>query len=287
MEDAQTVQLGDKLYVGGGVVRTPGKYREVAKLYTYTLSTATWDVMSTPTYYFALITYCSELVLVGGREYVSQWNQGPITNKLWTLGEYDQWTDTLPPMLNEVCHVSAVEYVCYIIVAGGVSDGKDSNSVEVYDGNCWTEVQCLPNPCFSMKSTVLNGIWYLTGGERQGKAVYCASLDSLIMSSHQSNIWKRATDVPYGYSSLAVFKHRLIAIGGRVNSPSSAIHAYSQRTKCWVHVADMPIELDDTCTTVLLTGELMVIGGWSTKGGDLSCVYQATLEGIHNIILIP
>ena len=266
MDDAQAVWLGDKLYVGGG--GTSGNYRDFARLYIYTPTTDTWSETNTPVYEFALITYHSQLVLVGGKEYVGEWRDGPATNKLWTLTGYDQWRETLPPMTTKRQGATAVEFADNIIVAGGVNNWRDIviDIVEVYNGHHWTKVQCLPKSSCDMQSTVLNGHWYLMGGEGQEEEVYYASLDSLVASCQPSekplpSVWKRLPNVPHSLSSTAVFGNRLIAVGGGYSSPSSSIHAYSPHTQSWLHVGDMPVELLSTCTAVLPTGELMVIGG--------------------------
>ena len=280
MDDAQAVWLGNKLYVGGG--KTSGRIRDDARLYTYTPTTDTWSESNTPVFCFALVTYHSQLVLVGGWEYVSEWRGGPVTNKLWTLTEHDQWRETLPPMTTKQYSASAVEFADNIIVAGGRDDKEGSiDIVEVYNGHHWTKAQCLPKPNYDMKSTVLNGHWYLMGGRwRQGKEVYYASLDSLIASSQPiekplPSVWKRLSDAPHPYSSTAVFGNRLIA----VSSSSSSIHAYSPHTQSWVHVGDMPVGLCSTCTAVLPTGELMVIGGRSGTSMKESYVYKTSLNG--------
>ena len=124
---------------------------------------------------------------------------------------------------------------------------------------------CIRDRCYDMKSTVLNGHWYLMGGWEHGKVVYYASLDSLVASSQPSkkplpSLWKRLTNVRNEWSSSAVFGNRLIAIG-KGGGTSSSIHAYSPHTQSWLHVGDMPVGLGSTCTAVLTTGELMVIGG--------------------------
>ena len=113
MSDAQAVWLEDKLYVGGGWTSQSN-----AKLYIYTPSTDTWGEMNTPVYWFALITYHSQLTLVGGRERGNR----SVTNKLWTLTSHDQWRETLPPMTVKRRSASAVEYAKNIIVAGGLGD---------------------------------------------------------------------------------------------------------------------------------------------------------------------
>ena len=280
MRDAQAVWLGDKLYVGGGL--TSGGEDE-ARLYIHTPTTDTWSHIDTPVYYFSLVTYHSQLVLVGGRKLVD--NIMPVTNKLWTLTEHDQWRETLPPMTTKRHIASAVEFADNILVAGGENDNLRSiiNIVEVYNGHHWAKAQSLPKPCYYMKSTILNGHWYLMGGEGQAKEVYYASLDSLVASCRPSekclpSVWKRLPDVPHVRSSTAVFGNRLIAIGGGGwSSPSSSIHAYSSYTQSWVHVGDMPSRLNSTCTAVLPTEDLMVIGGLNGTSRE-SHVRKASLK---------
>ena len=219
---------------------------------------------------------------VGG-EFVGEYKDGTVTNKLWTLTEHDQWRETLPPMATKRCVASAVEFADNILVAGGEDDnGRNVNIVEVYDGHHWAEAQCLPRPSYrNMKSAVLNGHWYLMEGDGLGKEVYYASLDSLVASCQPSekplpSVWKRLPDVPHDRSSTAVFGNRLIVVGGF--PASSSIHAYSPRTQSWVHVGDMPVGLHSTCTAVLPTGDLMVIGGWSNTYIESDCMYKAILK---------
>ena len=287
MRDTQAVWLGDKLYVGGGW--TSGSVRDNAKLYIYTPTTDTWSEIDTPVYDSALITYHSQLVLVGGMEYVGKGRLGSVTNKLWTLTGHDQWRETIPPMTTKHRSALAMEFADHILVAGGAdNECRTIDIVEVYNGHHWTKAQCLPKPSYDLKSTVLDGHWYLVGGRGQGKEVYYASLDSLVASCQPSekplpSVWKRLPDAPHDHSNTAVFGNRLIAVGGFL--PSSSIHAYSPHTQSWVHVGDMPIELDSTCTVVLPTGELMVIGGVGSTYMEESCVYKTSLNGNDNYCL--
>ena len=283
MCNAQAVCLEDKLYVGGG--ETSGSIIKYARFYIYTPSTDTWIPVDTPIYFFALITYHSQLVLVGGVEYVGEEKHGPVTNKLWTLTEDDQWREILPPMTTKHCSASAVEFTDNILVAGGMDDEwRHIDIVEVYNGHHWAKAQCLPKPYRQMKSTILNGYWHLMGGWGQGKEVYYASLDSLVASCQPSEkpllpVWKRLHNIPRDSSSTAVVGNRLIAVGGGYSSHSSSICAYYPYTKSWLHVGDMPVGLTSTCTVVLPTGELMVIGGVSDTSLWESCVYKASLNG--------
>ena len=282
MMNAQAVWLGDKLYVGGGW--TSGITSDAAMLYIYTPTTNTWSEINTPVYLFALITYHSQLVLVGGREYDDKRRLWSVTNKLWTLTGHDQWRETIPPMTTKHRSALAMEFADHILVAGGVDDEEENiDIVEVYNGHHWTKAQCLPKPIYDLKSTVLDGHWYLMGGWGQGEEVYYASLDSLVASCQSSekplpSVWKRLPDVPLGWSSTAVFGNRLIAVGGGYSSTSSSIHAYSPHTQSWLHVGYMPFKLGSTCTAVLPTGELMVIGGLSMTSGEDSRVYKTSLN---------
>jgi hypothetical protein len=278
MINAQAVWLGDTLYVGGGW--TSQGRRDMARLYIQTPTTDTWSHINTPVYSFALITYHSQLVLVGGREFVGEGRDGPVTNKLWTLTEHDQWRETLPPMTTKRHSASAVEFADNILVAGGEDDkGRSVDIVEVYNGHHWAEAQCLPKPCYDIKSAVLNGHWYMMGGGGQGEKVCYASLDSLVASCRPSekplpSVWKRLPDVPHARSSTAVFGNRLITIGGK-HPVSSSIHAYFRHLRSWVHVGDMPVGLYSACTAVLPTGDLMVIGSNTSVE---SCVHKASLK---------
>ena len=296
MNDAQAVWLDDKLYLGGGW--SSKEIRDDARLYIYIPTTDMWRIINTPVLWFALVGYHSHLVLVGGREYVNEEQDRPVTNKLWTLTEYDelwtvaeldQWREILPPMISKRQRASAVEFTSNILVAGGEDEEDDCiGSVEVYDGHHWAKAQGLPIPCYWMKSAVLNGHWYLMGGGEQGEEVYFASLNSLLASCPYNEkplpLWRTLHDAPNEWSSTAVLTNRLIAVGGRGFgvSPSSSIYAYhphSPHSQPWVHVGDMPVGLSCTCSAVLPTGDLMVIGGWSSSSTSKAYVYQGTLLG--------
>ena len=293
MRNATAVWHRDKLYVGGHTIKTDG---DDARLYIYTPTTDKWDQpVDTPVWSFGLTTYCSQLVLVGGRE-CDGLNHGSITNEVWTLtrdswhGEGDPWQETLPPMETKRHSVCAVSYRDHLLVAGGWTSEGSSNVVEVFNGSLWSFAQPLPVRQSVLKSAILDQHWYLMGGEGelfvQNNAVHYTSLDALISScrpsetSQPSSIWKRLTDVPYQYSSTAVFGSRLIAVGGeRLCSPTSTVYAYSFLTNSWICVGDMQFGISCTCSVVLPTGELMIIGGMF--GVFLSAnIIKITFEGM-------
>ena len=272
---AKAVFFEGNLYVGGGVTTDDPeiKLRDGASLYIYAPTADLWEAVDTPVSLFALTTYDSQLVLVGGVEYVGESQPGPLTNKLWTLSPQEQWQETLPPMKRKRYGASAVSYGDHLLVVGGES------TLEIYSGRYWVETKCpLSRECWDMKSTVLNGHWYLMGGYEQEEEVYYASLDSLVQASealHPPPIWKRLPDVPNELCSCAVIDGQLISVGG-YQPLTSKICLYSPHTQSWVYLGDMPIELCNTCTIQLPTGELMVIGGLP----ETTKVYKFIIKGM-------
>ena len=265
--EAHAVLLKDKVYAGGGA--TTGSHRDDARLYIYTPTTDTWDTIDTPVYWFSLTTYHSQLVLVGGREYVSEYSEGRPTNKLWTLSEHGQWQETLPPMPTPCTFASAVSHGDHLLV---ISDGYPNNKVHVYNGHHWASAQGPPQQLFTIRSTVSNGHWYLMGRKMvlpHETNVYSASLDSLIAScqpsetSQPSSVWTRLTDDFVGYCYPVVFGNRLIAVeGGGLLPTTTSLHVYSSFTQSWVHVGDISLPPIGflSCAVVLPSNELMVVG---------------------------
>ena len=90
-------------------------------------------------------------------------------------------------------------------------------------------------------------------------------------------MWKKLPDAPLELSATAMLRDQLITVGG--GKPlGSAIHAYSSSTDSWAHVGDLPVACHSTCTVVLPTEELMVVGGES-ESGLLSSSFRASIGG--------
>ena len=278
--NAQAVVLENKVYIGGGCMSPEPS----SILLVYDFTKDLWDKLDTPTQWYALTSYNSQLVLVGGMDP----NTGIATNQLWVLDEQRNWTQPLPPMTKERYQASAVNVGDYLIVAGGQGGSHVGplDVVEVYDGHQWRKAKSLPRPCSSMRSALHEGKWYLDGGAQaeEDRKIYYTSLESLIATMHseggeQPSVWKELPGSPLLWSTPVVFKNQLISVAGYPYS--SAIHAYFPRKMSWVHVGDLPVACYSTCALVLPTGELLVIGGDSeyglspvsftaTIGGDLS-----------------
>ena len=268
VKNTQAVVLENKVYIGGGSMEPSPPTR----LLIYDIAEDSWDIIDTPTQWYALTTYHSKLVLIGGKRPVTQ----AAANELWVLNKQHNWTQPLPPMTTKRYQTSAVSVSDHLIVAGGCGGGCPLDEVEMYNGHQWKKLVSLPRECTWMKSTLHERNWYLAGGIRQGSEVYQTSLESLIATSEgagQTSVWKKLPDAPLELSATVMFRDQLITIGG--GKPlSSAIHAYSPSTNSWVHVGDLPDDCHSTCAVVLPTGKLLVVGG-ENESGLLHCPFRA------------
>lgn len=232
--------------------------RTDARLYIYTPTTDTWDILDTPVYGFALTTYHSQLLLVGGKEYVHENVNGQPSNKVWTLDEDGHWQETLPPMETELSVGPATSYRDHLLVING-------SEVNVYNGHCWTRAQDLPERLYLANSVVIRGHWYLMGANN----VYCASLESLVASckTSQPSLWQKLPDVP-GVHYPAVFGNRLVAVG------RSSICAYYSSKQSWEIMGNVPDVTYAPCAIAIPTNELLVI--WGKQ------VFKATLKSEYS-----
>ena len=278
MCDARAVVQGKKVYMGGGdTAEGPS-----AELLIYDITKNSWDRINTPTQWYSLVIYRSQLVLVGGVEPAFN----AVMNKLWVLdrGEWDE--SAIPPMTTERFGASSISVGEHLIVAGGDKGGINGrlDVVEVYDGHAWRTVQSLPQTCSQMKSAVDEGLWYLAGGVDQGTKVFYTSLESLTARPQRAEskvVWGILPDAPIGRSTPVIFKMQLMAIGGVTGRLySSAIHAYSRDTKKWVHMGDLPVPNGFVCTLALPNGQLLMAGG-KTRTGISSHAFRTRIQGEH------
>lgn len=277
MASAQCVVLHGKLYVGGGLA-----YRNQTKLFI-TSDLNSWTHTTTPASLYALTTYHSQLVLVGGIEIPAN----VITNKLWVRCENGKWNQSLPPMptkrkLSSAFNTGGIPD--YMVIAGGVGVDGHVSVVEVLVEEQWSIVQSLPELRSISNFAFHNGNLCLVGG-LAGKQVFCycrlVSLLDSVSSPETGSLWGYFDAPPMHESTIVSFGRQLILVSGRCFSPSFSsykIHAYSPFTQSWVQVGDMPSEIYSGATLVLPTGELVSIGGYGYLGRT-PCVYKASLKG--------
>ena len=153
IEFAHSVWLNGKLYVGGG-----NMFGRNAQLLIYSPSEDSWEVIPTPTEYYALATYHSQLVLVGGLHPAIR---NP-TSKVWLL-EDRSWVPhpTVPDIPVRTAGSPAVGFGNYLIVSGSEQD-EGSTAMSVFDGQNWLSAQALPVNTF--RSVVNGDDWYLLEG---------------------------------------------------------------------------------------------------------------------------
>ena len=266
----QCVFHKDKIYIA--VSHMYGTF----KPYLYYCSTedhhSSWvwiPVPGTPAKSFALVTYHSQLLLIGGREI----NAKEVTNKVW-VKDGERWVSSLPPMPTPRAESTAVNGGSSerLVVVGGLLDNDvDTAAVEVLTCKQWSSVEPVPISCFGISVTVHGSDIYVSGGSLSfsdrflHNFLYYADLDSLLNSTAQSTgVWKKSSKrlsneslQPAPFS----FGQQLLAIGEPLiyRPHSNKIYAYSTTSESWVYVDFLPCAQISTATIELPAGELVLI----------------------------
>ena len=266
--DAQNLFVGDRLFVGSGLTSLQKGLHNNEQIFVFSANLDLLSVWNTPTYHYALTTYNSHPVLVGGMSSFTN----KLCNQLWIRNEVKGiWDPLLPPMPTARSYSSAVNTgstEC-IVVAGGRGKTGPVDVVEVLKEGQWLTLQPLPAPCWNMVSTLHNRKWYLNSSKGY---MFCCNLESLLIDYEQSSdVWSKIDNNVINFS-IASFGQQLITIGRSRLVPTS-IHALSPLTQSWVHVGDMPEELFYSSIIVLPTKELVVI----REGGGDGSVLKASL----------
>ena len=139
---------------------------DISAYYTSIVNLGSWTPFSVPAMRgFALTTYHSQLVLVGG------WTDGKkVLNTLWTSADGTNWQETLPPMPTSRYGAAVVNTgssggpEC-LVVAGGVREAeKKLDTVEVLREGQWSTVHPLPEPMhYCFQHSHYNGTIILVG----------------------------------------------------------------------------------------------------------------------------
>ena len=289
MQHAQAVVVGNKVYMGGGMTTDA---KDDTNIYVFDHMIERPPVTSIPTpgptRWSTLATFHSQLVLAGGTT-----DGMKATNKLWALKDDGcSWERPFPPMPQACWGASAISSGEHLILAGGVGSDHPLTSldtVQIYNASSkkWVLSKPLPNCCYFMKSILLNGDWYLAGGRWQYSKVFHASLESLIETSdkRKKGIWKSLPQLfRRRCCSISACHGQLMAVGGVTNSgPTREIQVYSTKKRSWIEVEYMPNVCDSTCTIVLPTKEILLIGGntlsESQQHNFSDCVTKASTNG--------
>ena len=267
----------------------------------YVITEDSWSTLpKAPVEYFSIGCLYHKIILIGGQ---LQSNAFVIRD----IHEFDeatqQWvrSKSISPMPTARQLATAVSWTSppALIVCGGEDEEKyPLTVVEVYHSRTsqWHTASPLPFPRDSMTHTVIHCVLYLFGGyegnltESYTRSIFSTSIPRLLESCLQPSRtppvqWQSGSipDVPHYWSSAASLGGCLLAMGG-VNVLSdavvSSVHAYCPSSSSWVCVGQLPQPLA-VCTTVILpTGELLVLGGVTSRseGEFITPTYKCCLS---------
>ena len=161
---------------------------------------------------------------------------------------------------------SSTCYKHWLVVAGGYSDEGRESTVEILDvnNNRWSTAPPIPTSWAMMRSTMLEGTWYLLGGDtKNGYGIYSISLEELVKSPPSFNMWTEHFPLEMKNSCPLSFGRSLLAVGGssRGRSKSFILH-YIPEINTWVLAGDLPVPLH-RCTSVIMADIMYVLGGES------------------------
>ena len=289
MFDGSAVLVGDFVYAGGGSCQRAGSYENECTIFKYDFRNNYWcNLPRTNRHKFAMVCFRDQLVLVGGAN--------PLTNPknkyLAGLLVWDEqnhcWDEPYTPMNVPRMQSSVIAREPHIVAAGGRNTNL-LDSVEVFNGNDyqWQVVEAgrLPAKIYAATSAELAGFWYLIGGSEQKRAVYRASLDSIIGAAvrlKEDEIWERLPDLEFEYATATSFGNCILAIGGLKNLSSSAtVFGHFPARKMWLQIErPLPRPFHSSAAVVVPPGELLIIGG-CTAMYRYRHVYKAVLKKLN------
>ena len=288
MSQHYIVRIGSTIYCGGGLT---GRRIDTSRLvFQYNPKQDTWSQLPIcPTLHFGLTQLDGKLVTVGG------WmiDQIITINDVYVFQESETWENSIiPPLPTARSDPTVFNYKSTIVVSGGITHWNGDNklrtyttAVEVFQTKTyqWHHAEPLPVAHCSMSCAVVDGTFYLIGGNILGspsRHAYRTSVSNLIsralppdhpetsstpQASPSPPTWQVLPGCPLWYSTAAELGGCLLAIGGMddSNSPSSAVHMYSLSTNSWVRISsgDLPVPRDFGAATQLEGGEVIFVGG--------------------------
>lgn len=301
----QVVQIGDRVYVGGGY-REPGSSKDI---YQYSIQTDTWKPLPPcPTHQHGLTRLRGELVVIGG---ILRGSSGKITNTVLTF-EDDTWREVLPPMPTARSLLSTISRSNTIIIAAGGVTGTECNGscvrtdvVEILVENCWYNTLPLPFPTYTFSMCTLGDHVYALGGvgsPHESRTALHAHFSSLLgdaeaIESDYTTLyqclktWRHLKGRhPLPSSSLVELDGKLMALGGEAWSErnirgTTFMTTYNFDTDTWVKCkgASLPVPVYRPGVAKLEEGEVMVVGGENKMQKFTKAVYLAEPLGVCEV----
>ena len=294
----QSVYLNNHLYIGGLYC---GSKRDKCRLFEYSVTLNTWDLFDIDVAEFALVSYQSKLLLLGGREYKFDHNGfctskgASPTKKVWMLNEqYHLQEADIPPMNTPRTYAHAIGHQNYLIIVGG--DDDNSNTVEIYDGEMkkWFFAPSLPKAS-QLQSIVLdpNGNLYIQLAHGISSKVLWTTIKALnescsptVQESNNSTLfWQEIPDsLDRVHSNLVLCQDNLLILGGshQHNEKYMFVYRPSTATQKWIDIADVPRDLLKYTASIihivsLSDDQLLFLG---KRGSWMEDVYLLSLHGL-------
>ena len=233
--------------------------------------------------YFAMAAVKKKLTLVGGLDTsIPLWR---VTNEIavWERkGVSHQWTHPYPPMPTPRYSPAVATHNQWLVVAGGC-DVRHNYLAAVdllnTDTRQWLSTTPLPVKCSHVTTAIVQDELYLVGGTLTTTLV--VSLPDLVStdSANTAKSWRTLPSPPLESSAAITLHGALLAVGGCHGNDRStaAIHAYQPATNNWKQVGELPTAHSSSACTLLPSGELLVAGGFHSKGALTSRVDVAAM----------
>ena len=272
----QPVVVKGKVYVRGWSGLT---------VYEYTPSSDVWDTLPPPTVnYFTVATLNEQLVLVGGRDQSTD----KVSNKIivWDSGKH-QWIYPYPSMTTGREVPAAVGYRDHLIVACGLNSERNRiSNVDILDttSNKWLTAESLPDTDY-YRSVIIEDTLYLVGYKCN---VLRANIPTLISRASSTkpavsqSVWESLPNAPFYRSFPVAIDNVLMTVGGETSdnifdpNPTSSIQLYNPTNNIWTKVGNLPEAVCD-CPCTVISGELLVLGGWKGFTNFIRSVYVSKL----------
>ena len=264
-------------------------------IYQYNIDQDTWQkIPNCPRYGFSIALIEGSLTAVGGTDAYAK-----ETNTLLSfvyVNDGTKWTEKYPAMPTKRTNTTAVANDHFLIVIGGVVDGKHQiSTVELLDlpRRQWYKACDLPHIVYQPSATICGDSIYLTGWKdhpenQPSTGVLSASLAVLreyatldSFGSWLSSLtgarpppleptWRKLAELPVMDSTCATIKgDQLLAIGGETTDTQQytcAIYHYDVMNNVWVKISEMMRGRSSCLVAVVSTNKVIVVGGFTGPG---------------------
>ena len=170
----QSVTVGQKVFVGGGVTSSLDSDDDERTVYEYDEDSNQWVSLKPYNYRrFAMAILADKLTLVGGWNLSTLWETSQVA--VWEgEGTPRGWTYPYPPMTTPRHSPAVATYEDRLLVAGGRDYGTLA-TVEVFNttSHQWLSTSPLPVGCAYMTSAIVNQELFLLGGDTDYRSTCC------------------------------------------------------------------------------------------------------------------